>query len=58
MLNSRVIAPRDRKAVFDGYERAAPSAVIAREKRAIQYSEAPMLESIGRGVLDTSAFAV
>jgi hypothetical protein len=46
MLNSRVIAPRDRKAVFDGYERAAPSAVIAREKRAIQYSEAPMLESM------------
>ena len=33
--------------------RTTPSAVIARLDRATQYSEAPVMESKGRGVLDT-----
>jgi hypothetical protein len=33
-------------------ERAVPTAVIAREKRAIQYSRTSVAKSRGRGVLD------
>ena len=32
------------------HERATPSLVIARERRAIQYPGAPVMESKGRGV--------
>jgi hypothetical protein len=46
------MAPREGGLVFDEYVPAAPPTVVAREKRAIQYSEASVIER-SCGVLDT-----